>query len=431
VHAALREIEEGGQKVQAVVFLGGTEKIKQTEIKDFFGFPYVKSDDYLSAVKQALDRYEADKVIDLSDEPVVGYEERFKIASLVLSYGLTYLGADFIFAPPELYNLAAKPSLSIIGTGKRVGKTAVSAWVCRVLKAHNFQPAVVAMGRGGPEEPELVFGDEIELTPQYLLSIAKQGKHAASDYYEDALMSRIPTVGCRRCGGGLAGKPYLANVLEGARKANNLKANFLVFEGSGAAIPPIKTQARIVVADTKQRWDYIVSFLGAYRLLISDVIIFTNCDKSTAIDDLEKSVKKVKSDIITVKTVFRPKPLGDIKGKKVFLATTALKAANQEIVGYLENQLQAKVVGVSNNLANRKLLKEDLKAAAAAEVVLTELKAAAVDVVTDISLNLNKQVIYYDNEPHEIEGQNLEQLIVNLANQAVNKFKEANDGKKK
>lgn len=424
----MREIEESGQKVQAVVFLGGTEKINQTEIKDFFGFPYIKSDDYLTGVKLALSNFKADKVIDLSDEPVVGYEERFKIASVVLAHGLKYLGADFSLEPPEFFNLATKPSLSIIGTGKRVGKTAVSAWICRVLKAHRFQPAVVAMGRGGPEEPELVLGDEVKLTPKYLLAIAKQGKHAASDYYEDALMSRIPTVGCRRCGGGLAGKPYISNVLEGARKANSLKANFLVFEGSGAAIPPIKTQVRVVVADTKQRYDYIVGFLGAYRLLISDVVIFTNCDNSSTIDELEKSVKKVKSDIITVKTVFRPKPLGDIKGKKVFLATTALKAANQEIIGYLENQLQAKVIGVSNNLANRKLLKEDLKAATQAEVVLTELKAAAVDVVTDISLNLNKQVIYYDNEPQAVDGQKLEQLIVNLANQAVSKFKQINDG---
>lgn len=409
--------------MQAVVFLGGTEKINEDEQNTFFGLPLIKADDYLSSIKMALDKYKVGQVIDLSDEPIVGYEERFKIASLVLSYGVQYVGADFTLSPPDFYNLAAKPALSIIGTGKRVGKTAVSAWICRVLKANNFQPAVVAMGRGGPQEPEVVKGDEVELTPAYLLSMAKQGKHAASDYYEDALMSRIQTVGCHRCGGGLAGKPYISNVLEGARKANSLSANFLVFEGSGATIPPIKTQVRIVVADANQRPDYITGFLGAYRLLISDLIIFTNCEENAAhIDKLEKAVKKVKSDIITVKSIFRPKPLGDINGKKVFLATTALNVANQKIVSYLENQFKAQVIGVSNNLANRRLLREDLVKAKQAEVILTELKAAAVDVVTEVGLSLGKQVIYYDNEPKPVSGQDLEQLVINLAHKAVKKF---------
>lgn len=428
VLAALREIEEQGRQVQAVVFLGGTEKIddvKLGERAEFFNFPLLTHPNPLEAIRMALAKYQVDQVVDLSDEPVVGYEERFNIASLVLSHGVEYIGADFAFSPPEFYAVSKQPSLSIIGTGKRVGKTAVSAWICRVLKAHNFQPAVIAMGRGGPDEPEIVLGDEVELTPAYLLSLAKKGKHAASDYYEDALMSRIPTVGCRRCGGGMAGKPFLSNVLEGARKANTLKANFLVFEGSGATIPPVKTNARIVVVDVNQRPDYITGFFGAYRLLISDLLIFTNCDANAAIDELEKSVKKIKSDIIAVRTVFRPKPLGDIKNKKVFLATTALRTANQRIISYLENQFSAKVVGVSNSLAKRKLLREDLQRAQQADVILTELKAAAVDVVTDIGLSLGKQVIYYDNEPKSLPGINLEQIIVDLAQRAVKNWQTA------
>ena len=38
---------------------------------------------------------------------------------------------------------------------------------------------------------------------------SEKGVHAASDHWEDALMSRILTIGCRRCGGGMLAK-YLS-----------------------------------------------------------------------------------------------------------------------------------------------------------------------------------------------------------------------------
>ena len=43
-------------------------------------------------------RYRPDEVVDLSDEPVVGYKERFAIASVVLANGAVS-GADFQFSP--------------------------------------------------------------------------------------------------------------------------------------------------------------------------------------------------------------------------------------------------------------------------------------------------------------------------------------------
>ncbi len=78
--------------------------------------------------------------------------------------GVTYRGgADFTFTPKPLKK-TKKPSISIIGTGKRVGKTAVSGFVARTLK-EVARPVVVTMGRGGPEEPELIEGEKIEITP--------------------------------------------------------------------------------------------------------------------------------------------------------------------------------------------------------------------------------------------------------------------------
>ena len=70
--------------------------------------------------------------------------------------GVPYQGADFRFDPPPRPRLATKPSVAVIGTGKRTGKTAVSAHLARLLAERGTPPVVVAMGRGGPPEPELV-----------------------------------------------------------------------------------------------------------------------------------------------------------------------------------------------------------------------------------------------------------------------------------
>ena len=41
----------------------------------------------------------------------------------------------------------------------------------------------------------------------------------------------------------MAGAPFASNVLEGARLAASLEPDVVVFDGSGAAIPPIATSA--------------------------------------------------------------------------------------------------------------------------------------------------------------------------------------------
>ncbi len=310
----------------AVVFLGGTEKVLENNAYSELGYPIVQDKNYLAAIERAVGQYKPDEVVDLSDEPVVGYRERFEIASLVLSLGLRYTGADFEFRPPTFNKINNKPSMAIIGTGKRVGKTAVSAYASRELKKNGFNPGVVAMGRGGPIEPEVIEGDKIRIDAEYLLGQARQGRHAASDHFEDALMSRVLTVGCRRCGGGLAGEPFISNVVEGAKIANGLTTDFTVFEGSGTAIPPIETDVTVVVAGVNQPAENITGYLGPFRVLISDMVVLTNCEENidrTTIDEIIQKIKRIKPGIEVVETIFRPQPLEDISGKKVFFTTTA------------------------------------------------------------------------------------------------------------
>jgi cyclic 2,3-diphosphoglycerate synthetase len=411
VHQSLRA--EG----VAAAFLGGTEKIREGTD---YGVPLVEDKDPVSAVQKALAEYEVDVVVDLSDEPVIGYRERMKIASLALYAGARYLGSDFELKPPELRPVSTKPSLAVIGTGKRVGKTAISGYLARLLAREGFEPGVVSMGRGGPPRPEVIEGHKMEVGSEYLLEALGRGAHAASDYYETAALSRVITVGCRRCGGGLAGEPFVSNVLEGAEIANRLDTRVTVFDGSGAAMPPVRVERRVLVAGANQDPEYIVGFLGTYRLLLSDLLLLTMSEEPMAgpekVEGLIRAVRKVRPDLSVIPIVFRPRPVGKVDGMRVGYISTAPPAILDTLSKYLEEHYRCEVVATSGNLSDRKRLVADLEEMSGVEAYLTEIKAAAVDVVTRRGSEEGKPVFYCDNDP---VGEGLDQELLRLGREAV------------
>jgi cyclic 2,3-diphosphoglycerate synthase len=401
----------------AAAFLGGTEKIREGTD---YGVPLVEDEDPVSAVQKALAEYEVDVAVDLSDEPVIGYRERMKIASLVLHAGARYVGSDFELKPPELRSVSTKPSLAVIGTGKRVGKTAISGYLARLLATEGFDPGVVSMGRGGPKLPEVIEGHKMEVGSEYLLEALGRGAHAASDYYETAALSRVITVGCRRCGGGLAGEPFVSNVLEGAEIANGLDTRVTLFDGSGAAMPPVRVERRVLVAGANQDPEYIVGFLGTYRLLLSDLVLLTMSEEPMAgpekVRGLVADVRRVRPDLVVIPTVFRPRPVGKVEGLRVGYVSTAPPIMLDTLSKHLEEHYGCEVVAASGNLSDRKRLGADLEQMSGVEVYLTEIKAAAVDVVTRRGSAEGKPVFYCDNDP---VGEGLDQGLLGLAREAV------------
>lgn len=427
IKAALDKLtNEEGHELAGTVFIGGTEKLKEEiDLEKELGYPVIINNNSETAIKKAIKKWAPHYLIDLSDEPIVGYKERFRYASLALLEGVGYRGSDFLFDPPIFEDIISKPTISIIGTGKRVGKTAVSAFISRSLQKGGFQPCVVAMGRGGPLNPEIIRGDKFELTPDKLLKLSNQGKHAASDHYEDALMSRVFTIGCRRCGGGMSGQPYYDNVREGAKIAEESSAKFIIFEGSGAALPPIKTDYKVVIVGANQPIDYINGYFGTYRIMLSQLAVITMCEEPLAsdkqIESVYKAIKEIKPDIRIVKTIFRPKPLDDIKNRKVFLTTTAPYEILKKINNYIEKEYGAKIVGASPHLANRRLLRRDIEDCKEDfNLLLTELKAASVDLVTKLGFDLGVDVVFMDNIPVNIGGDGeLRSLFLDLVNKAI------------
>ena len=401
----------------AAAFLGGTEKLKEGTD---YGLPLVHGDDPVSAVALALSEHEVDVVVDLSDEPVVGYRERMRIASHTLAAGARYVGSDFELRPPELRDVSTKPSLAVVGTGKRVGKTAVSGYLARLLAREGFDPGVVSMGRGGPPRPEVIEGHKLEVGSGYLLEALERGAHAASDYYETAALSRVTTVGCRRCGGGFAGEPFVSNVLEGAEIANGLDTGVTLFDGSGAAMPPVAVDARVLVAGAHQDPEYVVGYLGAYRVMISDLVLLTMSEEPMAdearVRDLVRRIGEIRPDLPVIPTVFRPRPVGDVSGKRLAYVSTAPKTVLGKLARHLEEGYGCEVVAASGNLSNRRRLAEDLDRMPPVEAYLTEIKAAAVDVVTRRGAEEGRPVLYCDNDP---VGEGLDAGLLALARRAA------------
>ncbi|MBU7014335.1 MAG: 2,3-diphosphoglycerate synthetase [Theionarchaea archaeon] len=416
--------------VRAAVFLGGTEKVGSIEeLTAHLDIPIYRgnqSRDIHDVIVTACSAHEIEQVVDLSDEPIMDYVSRLHLACALMKEGVQYKGSDFLFTPPRYPKILKRPSFSVVGTTKRVGKTAVSGYIARTLKASGYIPWIVTMGRGGPAQPEIIRGDTIELTPSYLLKQANQGKHAASDHWENALISRVATVGCRRCGGGMAGVPFSSNMEKGAQLANTLEATFVILEGSGTTFPPVNTDCCIVIAGAHQPLEFINEYFGPFRILMADLLILMMCEEPMAspqkVAEMQKAISEIKPELPQAHCVFRPVPLKDISGRKVFLATTAPPSVLEStLVPYLEQTFSCEIVKASPHLSNRPRLKKDLNQfLPQADTLLTEIKASAIDVATREALKFDRNVVFMDNVPRLRGGTvtSLEDAIVQLARKA-------------
>jgi len=199
-------------------------------------------------------------------------------------------------------------------------------------------------------------------------------------------------------------------------------------EGSGAAIPPIKTNRHIVLIGANQPIINIEKFFGPYRIKLADLAIITMCEEPMAspekVKRIEEYIKDVNPEATVIPTVFRPKPLDSVDGKRVLFATTAPDSIKDVLIKHLEEEHNCTVVGTTPYLSNRPLLQKDIqKYIDDADVMLTELKAAAVDVATKDALNAGLEVVYCDNIPLVIRDEDkLDPAIIDVVDKAILDF---------
>ena len=368
--SAVRDVL-AGLDLAGVVFCGGEEKLGPGSLEDHYGMP-VELDPEEGLRRLAA---RADAVVDLADEPVVPARRKLRIAALALSLGLAYEAPGGRLDPPRYERVGFDgPKLAVIGTGKRTGKTAVAGHWAALLRDEGVDPVMVCMGRGGPAGPQVA---EAAPSLDELIAIAESGSHAASDYLEDAVIAGVRTVGCRRIGGGFAGEPFESNVPAGAELAASLAPGAIVFEGSGACIPPVEVDRTVCILGAGSPEPF-----AEYRLARADLVLFAEGAAEPPDGAIPFSL--------------RPEPVEDLPaGARAAVFTTGATAVEG---------LPDPVV-FSTNLARRGALAAELDRAAAegCDVYLTELKAAAIDTVAVRARAEGARVVFIRNRPVGID----------------------------
>jgi cyclic 2,3-diphosphoglycerate synthase len=403
----LDQARASGYVVLAALAVGGVEKLPDPRGLSLGDIPVLHGEgNPARALAEAIRTLNPEAILDLSDEPVLRYEARMQLVAVALAAGRSYIGPDFRLDPPITGEPLPVASVAVIGTGKRVGKTAVSGQLARLCAAEGRRPVIVAMGRGGPAGPVTAGNEDVEV--RALLSRVDAGEHAASDFLEDALMAGVPTVGARRCGGGLAGKPFATNVEEAARAAVSMHPDLVVLEGSGASVPPVPWDGGVLVVPTSLPPHHLDGYGGPFRLLLSDLVVFMmNVGPSTGPDNLSTLyplVRRLHEDIRVAVAELLPVPMADVRGKDAFFATTAHHELAERQAARIEQAAGCRVLMTSPHLGDRMKLEQDLSSAPPFDVLLTELKGAAVDVAARRALERKAEVVFVDNRPRTVDG---------------------------
>jgi cyclic 2,3-diphosphoglycerate synthetase len=181
---------------------------------------------------------------------------------------------------------------------------------------------------------------------------------------------------------------YASNVETGAQVAADLGPELVVFDGSGAAIPPIAVDRRILVAGAQD----VRAGLTPYRVLVSDLVVLTSGDAD--------AVRAI-ADVPVVHADLRLRPAEPLAGRRTAVFTTGPAPIEH---------LDAEVVAVSRNLADRVALRRDLQDVDA-DVYLVELKAAAIDVVAEAALERGAELVLAAND---IVSQELDESVFAL-----------------
>src|SRR5262249_6034127 len=161
-----------------------------------------------------------------------------------------------------------------------------------------------------------------------------------SDFLETAVVAGVPTIGCRRCGGGLAGESWVSNVLEGVALAAAREPGLVICDGSGAALPPVAAGRRLLVASAEQGADVVTGYLNAYRIPVSDLAVLTMAGSDAG--ELRRRIQEVKA-VPVVSCGLRLRPLEPLGGRRTAVFTAGAAATEH---------LDADVVHVSTKLAD-------------------------------------------------------------------------------
>jgi cyclic 2,3-diphosphoglycerate synthetase len=143
------------------------------------------------------------------------------------------------------------------------------------------------------------------------------------------------------------------------------------------------------------------------------------------LSELVSHVRGLRPDARISVTDFRPVPQEEVRGKTVYFTTTAPPEARARLTAALEQGHGCAVAGISHHLSDRGALARDLDDAPPYDVLLTELKAAAIDVAAERAIERGADVVFVDNRPETVGGDgDVDDLLLQTAELAVARAKD-------
>ena len=183
--------------------------------------------------------------------------ERLLLASRVLAAGCATT-ARTSASSRRASSRFALPSLAVIGTGqarREDGRHRIRGAAARTRPRRRRR----LDGPGRPAEPEVA---EVAADARDLFELSRAGRHAASDYLETAALTGVATIGCRRCGGGLAGA--VVDLERARRRGPGGRARARTSSSSTAAAPRSRRSRRCARSWSSHGHDP-TGYLNPYR----------------------------------------------------------------------------------------------------------------------------------------------------------------------
>ena len=473
-------------EVEKLLWIGGTEKIKTKSsfsaifLKEFSVnviFPEKLENGCYNAeneLRKALKEGGVETVVQLCGAPQVFRNVTNRFANIAISFGACYIAGGTIFKEHHISIAHNKPSLGLYATNKRVGKTAFGSYAGRLLSGMKefstiWEPIIITHSRGGPPEPFvlLVYKDRINkdiadislsdicnsrFRADYLERLLDFNLHGASDVFEDALIMsvyldnherlglKIPIisiVGCRRAGAGYFQEFAVSNVEKGVMKANEIRGNIVVHEGSGGEHPPVKVDGTIYFIPSDINLEQLEDFPGIDS---ASLVIIANCQEESSeipyLLEMEKIIAGKNPEANIIWTQFVPEIIGPVeklKNKNIVFLTTAPGYILSKLEKAIEEKYRCRVIKTFNCLDKRQEMLNAIDEAAGGNNVdyfVFEIKAQGVEGAKYVQKTHGKEFFYVNNMPQEVNRQlkpagrniNLDREIFKSANDAVKCF---------
>ena len=443
--------------VHKLLWIGGTEKIKTKSsfsqaFEEVFAISvyFAKESEkgaiqVQEALRTLLKQGGIDIVFQLCGAPQVQRPITRRLANIAVSFGASYIAGGTIFQENQIEIRHQKPSLGLYATNKRVGKTAFGSYVACLLSGikgfkTNWEPIIITHSRGGPPEPiilkisqkkldkpiEKITKKEIfssRFRTDYLEKLLEFDLHGASDVFEDALILSayldewektgqaapfVSVIGCRRAGAGYFQEFAVTNVGKGIQKANSIRGNIIIHEGSGGEHPPVAIDGTIYFIPSDIDLDLLEDFPG---IDAASLVVIANCQKESVqisyLQEIEKLLGRNNPDTPILRTHFIPEIISapkDIRGQKTVLMTTAPDFILKKLQRSIERQYGCKVLEVFNCLDHQSSMKKAIdQTAKKCDLFLFEIKAQGVEGAKYCQDVYEKDFYYINNVPQEVD----------------------------